>query len=229
MLKLKPISMLLPLMLMLALTNAYAASAEPLNRNSETKILGSSDDETNENLTLYYSGEKYCKVNSTGKFIVPCLYDHISLFEEGLALVVLDNKFGYVDTEGREVISPIFDDAQDFSEKLAVVAVNQTYGFIDRYGKIVIPLKFDKAQSFSEGLAAIKVEGKWGFINSHGQLAISPVFDEVSSFKGGFALVNIQKDCDLYYIDNTGSRTTKSINVPGAFFASETINECQMY
>lgn len=214
------------------LNNACGADIKELDRlyaNDSWKILSGFDDEVNKDLTLYDFGGKYCKVNSNGEFIVPCIYNSISLFEEGLAVVGLDNKFGYVDTKGKEAIALIFDSAQNFSEGLAAVSFRQKYGFINSTGKAVIPFRFENAQSFSEGLAAIEVEGKWGFIDSYGELVIASVFDEVSAFKEGFALVNIQENCDLYYIDTTGSRTKKSINVSGSFFASDTINKCQLY
>ncbi|MDR1687228.1 MAG: WG repeat-containing protein [Clostridiales bacterium] len=66
--------------------------------------------------------------------IVPCIYDYVGNFSEGLASV----KTGVVATV------EIGDDE------------GGKYGYIDKRGTVVIPFKYDVAFSFSEGLASVK-------------------------------------------------------------------------
>ncbi len=73
--------------------------------------------------------------------VVPCKYDDVEDFVEGLAAVKLDGKWGYIDTTGREVIPFKYDYAGDFSEGLAAVNLDGKRGFIDTTGQVVIPCK----------------------------------------------------------------------------------------
>ncbi len=47
---------------------------------------------------------KYGLVDISGREVVPCNYDDISGFSEGLAVVSFEGKDGFIDTAGRIVI-----------------------------------------------------------------------------------------------------------------------------
>lgn len=64
-------------------------------------------------------------VNHEGIFIVPCQYDDIKGFEDGLMAVMKNNKYGYVDTTGTLVIDMIYNEACDFGEGFAKVKVGE--------------------------------------------------------------------------------------------------------
>lgn len=113
--------------------------------------------------------------------VIPCKYDEVWSFSEGLAVVELDGKWGYIDKTGEEVVPFKYDQVWDFSDGLALVAVENgkdeygtqiyKYGYIDKTGKEVVPCKYDWAETFSEGLAAVELDGKWGFIAVSGTAA----------------------------------------------------------
>ncbi|MBQ1276858.1 MAG: WG repeat-containing protein, partial [Flavobacteriales bacterium] len=77
-------------------------------------------------------------IDKTGKEIIPCIYDLIGPFSEGLACVYKDGKWGYIDKTGREIIRFIYDSANNFSEGLAHVKKDDKWGYIDKTGKVVI-------------------------------------------------------------------------------------------
>ena len=101
----------------------------------------------------------------------PLLFDTVSDFAEGVALVRLKSSLGYIDREGRLTI-PIADSnvtvAADYAEGLAVAQVGAFFGYLDRQGGWAIPVQFRQAKSFSEGLAAVQGGTKYGYINTQG-------------------------------------------------------------
>ena len=142
--------------------------------------------------------------------IVPCKYDYVSDFSEGLAAVELDGKRGFIDKTGKEVISRKYDSVGDFSEGLAAVKLNGKWGVIDKTGKEVLPctLEYSYVYPFSDGLAAVTaLNGKYGYIDKTGKEVV-PLgkYDEplggMVHFSEGLAAV--KKDGRAGYIDTTG-------------------------
>lgn len=74
--------------------------------------------------------------------VIPCEYDEVWPFSEGLAVVCVGDPY-----DGGK------------------------WGYIDKTGKEVVPCKYDWVGSFSEGLADVKLNGKWGFIAVSGTAA----------------------------------------------------------
>ena len=114
---------------------------------------------------------KWGFVDQQGNTAIPCKYDWVKCFREGLALVQLKNgKWGYIDKQGNEVIPCKYEIAYSFSEGLALVLLKLKgkWGYIDKQGNIVISFQYDYARSFSEGLALVHLNGKKGYINTRG-------------------------------------------------------------
>ena len=112
-------------------------------------------------------------VNAKGEIVVPCKYNDVTYFQEGLACVESDKrKWGFVDEKGNEVIPCKWEDVGFFSEGLAYVEdANWQKGFIDKTGKIVIPCQWEDAMPFSHGFTNVKSsDGKWKKINKAGKL-----------------------------------------------------------
>ncbi len=75
-------------------------------------------------LTPIQHGGKYGFQDKKGNIVIPCQWEMVSLFHEGLALV-RDNKhrYGYIDKSGEIIIPCIFIDACDFQNGTATVAI----------------------------------------------------------------------------------------------------------
>ena len=99
------------------------------------------------------------------KTVIPCMYDEVYGFSEGLCSVELDDKCGYIDENNNIVIDLKYELAMSFYEGLAVVSLNGKVGFIDHKGKEVIPFIYDAATHFEDGEAKVKKDGKWGTID----------------------------------------------------------------
>ena len=112
-------------------------------------------------------------VDENGKVVVPCKYNAVTNYQEGLACVESDKrKWGFVDENGNEVIPCKWEDVGFFSEGLAYVEdAFGRIGFIDNKGKVVIPCQWEDASPFLNGKAFVKdANGTWLRIDKSGNV-----------------------------------------------------------
>ena len=80
-------------------------------------------------------------IDAEGKEIVPCRYDEMDGFIEGLARVSVykgyKRCYGFVDKAGNEVVPCKYADAIDFRNGVASVMLGDEWMFIDKDGKKV--------------------------------------------------------------------------------------------
>ncbi len=77
----------------------------------------------------------------TGKEVIPCRYNRVGRFSEGLAAVDAEGKWGFIDKGGQMVIPALFEVGYEtpiFSEGLVAVQQAGKWGFADRTGNMVI-------------------------------------------------------------------------------------------
>lgn len=138
--------------------------------------------------------------------VVPCQYDDVGYFSEGLAAVEKDGKWGYIDKMGKEVVPCIYDDVETFSDGVAFVREGIYWGLIDKTGKKVIPCKYLDAPWFTycfcDGIAEVNEGGKWGFIDKTGKEVTPCQYDDAKYFSEGLAAV--KRDGKWGYIDKSG-------------------------
>ena len=143
--------------------------------------MGNKSKEDAPRFRIFRKFKGYGCIDKTGKEVIPCKYDEIDAFSEGLAKVELDGKYGYIDKSGKEVIPCRYDYTFDFSEGLAEVRLDGKYGYFDKSGKEVIPCKYDdilyhEPGYFSEGLAEVRLDDfHWAWIDKKGKEVV--VFD----------------------------------------------------
>lgn len=70
------------------------------------------NDEGTIELTRIQRDGKFGFIDNVGKMVVPCQWDMIGYFQEGLAQVRYDGKFGYIDETGIEVIPCQWDEIE---------------------------------------------------------------------------------------------------------------------
>ena len=139
----------------------------------------------------------------TREIIVPCKYESVYSYNDGLASVKLDGKWGYVDKLGREVIPCLYDVAGQFNEGLAMVELNNKWGFIDKTGRELIPFRYHHVGTFSEGLAQVTLDScKYGFIDKSGREVIPCRYQASYGFSEGLASVKL--DGKWGFIDKSG-------------------------
>lgn len=108
--------------------------------------------------------------------LIPCIYESVGFFYNGLATVKFSNKWGMIDQNGMSVISfdyDFMDDSSRFCEGPVMVKIGNQYGYIDKQGTHVIPIIYDHAEPFSEGLAYVRDECTNAYIDTNGRIVIS--------------------------------------------------------
>jgi hypothetical protein len=150
-------------------------------------------------------------VDKIGNEIIPCKFDYVSSFREGLAIVEQNGKHGYINQKGIIVIPCIYKAAMPFSEGLAAVlsmslesnneSADYKWGYIDKKGKIVIPFLYSGEYSLYEGiptnssmrngLISAKKNDKSGYINKYNEIVIDMKYILAYSFKNEIAYVRI--------------------------------------
>jgi len=153
------------------------------------------------NIYLYVGQftDGYCKVileenqigliDSTGREVVPCIYQGVEYPSEGRVLVYKDGLFGYTDLEGNVVITPQYIEAGSFSEGCAPVlmAVDSFFTactFIDTMGRQLFPLQYENLQPFAYGYAPVRMYQRWGVMDHSGKLVLHTMFENMTTFFG---------------------------------------------
>lgn len=193
------------------------------------KVLTGNELEFQDKIVIFSQDEKMGLRHLNGKVVVPCNYDVIQNFSDGMAAVCKEHLWGYVDPLGTFVIPCSYhssnyydngvmddwgeygapDEANDFHEGLVMVMRNRMAGFLNKRGKTVIPFVYKRAKDFSEGLAAVKTSQKWGFVDKEGNNVIPCQYDTVASFKEG--LVAAVKNGKCGYINASGQEVVPFI------------------
>lgn len=151
--------------------------------------------------------------NSKGELVIPCIYEDVKCFSEGLASVMnREFKEGFINTKGEVVIPFEWAECTNFKEGRAVVSSFEGLsGYIDREGEMVSPCKWKDAQAFSEGYAMVKGDnGLFGFIDLKGKQVVPCRFKDVMPFDDGLACVLDSGCCGRWgMIDKTGKFVIK--------------------
>ncbi len=131
-------------------------------------------------------------MDSTGRLIVPMIYDELSYFSEGKAVAHKGRLRGYIDRNNRFVIAPQFDYARPFSQGRAFVGFQSLYrtnrwAIIDSNGTTIKDRKFHEVNEFSDSVALVRENNKWYYVDYFGNKTIEEDFDNAMSFKDGFA------------------------------------------
>lgn len=89
---------------------------------------------------LVYQNQYFGLLDSSGRQIVPCRYDDIDRFYNGMAEVSLNGKHGYVNQRGKLVIPLVYVRANPFQRGEAlVVTAEGDVGYLNQQGQSVRP------------------------------------------------------------------------------------------
>lgn len=138
----------------------------------------------------------------SGKQLNDNVYQKVSAFYEGFAVVKANGKYGLLNERGDIVCDTRYDQIRQFFEGFAMVSRDGKWGHIDQTGREVIPLIYDEVFVFYDGLAVARKGEKWGFIDSRNQAVLPFVYDYVEYFESNRALIS--KDGKWGYIDRNG-------------------------
>ncbi len=148
-----------------------------------------------ENLAPFLKAGKYGFIHKTGKIAIPCVYDMVWGFHQGMAKVRKDQKIGYVNAKNEIMIPLEYEDLGLFSEGFSIAQKNGKVGFIDMKNNLVIPCIYQDARPFAGGLAIVQsaVNQRWGCVDAKGVVKILFNFEEISKFSEGHAKVMLNE------------------------------------
>ena len=145
-------------------------------------------------------------IDSSGRTVIPAVYDHASRFREGLATVKQGEDWGVIAQDGSWRLRPFWDSSVKIGSGRIIVGLGGKYGLLDTDGKEIMPLRYDVILDFSESLAVVRVEDRvgdrHGYINLKGEEVIPVTFERAGQFKEGMAPVKHQGE--WYLIDGQG-------------------------
>lgn len=148
---------------------------------------------------------KYGFIDSSGKLVIPLIYDNVYSFSEGLAKVRIEGKSGFISPKGDVVIPLVYDGAGSFKEGLAQVKSqkNGKWGYIDTIGRFVIDPKFECAYEFVDGLAHVRRGTMSGVIDKTGAEVIPCKYEQIGCFSENLAIVKLNNKYGV--IDKIGN------------------------
>ena len=146
------------------------------------------------------------------------IFETISDFSDGFAIVQLNGKWNFINTEGKIISNQWFDIVGNFRGGFARVQLNGKYNFINTEGKIISNQWFYYAYYFSEGFAEVQLNGKRNFINTEGKIISNQWFDGVGHFSDGFARVQLN---DKWNFINTEGKIISNQWFDYAYYFSE--------
>jgi len=169
-----------------------------------------------------YKNRNWGFVDKTGNEIIPCKFEKVKSFSEGLAAVKQNGKWGFIDVKGNAIVPCKYKSVEYFSDGLSVVWDGKKYGFIDKLGNEIVPCKYDGVlgslefnknwNGFSEGMSAVYLDGKWGFVDNAGNERIPCKYvgigADIEKFSGGFAAIRPRPERKWGFLDKTGKEIT---------------------
>lgn len=188
----------------LALLEEYTRNRIPFNRLYDKKkstayFMGALAPCPDENLKFGY-------IDKHRQWAILPVYDAVSCFENGCAVVKYKGKWGIIDRKGTFLIPPTYSFPPGcFNDGLALIITDSNkIGFKNKNNSWVIAPEYDNAIYFSEGRAAVEKNRKWSIVDTKGNLITSSLdVDSIDIFRDGKA--RIHKNKSQGFINKSGS------------------------
>ena len=140
--------------------------------------------------------QKYGFVNHKGEIVIPCKWDNVGEFNEGLAAVADGSgKEGFLDTKGNRVIPCTWKCVGSFCDGMTVVQdFKDNYGVINRYGDIIIPVNHKSLEYIGDGMFKEYVEnGYYQLLNDRNERLTGRFWKNIGYFSHGLCPVSDDK------------------------------------
>ncbi len=148
-------------------------------------------------------------LNDAGELVIKLIYDDVTKFNGGFAIVRRNGVSYVINTIGEETPVAVNDmnEIKPFSEGLSPMKRSTgKYGFINTKGEVVIEAKFASVGYFSGGMAwARGDDGKIGFIDGQGAWVIKPKFTSGKQFDPVSGMARIKINDKWGYTDSEGN------------------------
>ena len=146
----------------------------------------------------------YGFVNEKREIVIPCIYNSVKPFVEGLSYVKIKDKYGYINKEGKVVVPVIYDYLSGFFEGLAAGKIMGKCGYVDKTGNEVIPFIYDETLVFYDGMGKVKKYDMYGYVDKTGKEIVPVKYISIGEFKDGLAVVKGYTGRKMGYVDKSG-------------------------
>jgi len=162
----------------------------------------------------------YGYFDKEGKTVIAPQYEHLGIFQDGLAVVSKNNKYGLINKKNQVVVDFVFDEILEFVDARGIVFKGDSVGLIDRSGREVVPIIYNDIITLGNGLIAIKEKSDSNYFIS--DINFSPktaaIFEEIQEFKKG---ISVAKTKDGFGVLNTNCQWL----IPAAFESIRFLND----
>jgi hypothetical protein len=143
--------------------------------------------ELNNKILIPVNHEDYTGfIDTSGKFIIPPVYDAATPFQEGLSVVVKNDTAYFVNKENENVFNTFYSEAFPFINGIAPVNIGGQWFLINRQGQKTNG-PFEELSEQSENIYVVKQNNKYGAIDLYGNYIVQPQLDKIGDFKNGGA------------------------------------------
>lgn len=142
---------------------------------------------------------KWGIISESHLILAPFVYDYISAFSEGFAVVSKNGCFGYINESGDVCIELKYDEGKPFENNIAVVKKGSRYGYINKNGNTIIDFNFEEADSFYwNHFASVKKGGKYGLIDKDSKIIIPFSYEHIITGRHA-AICSLTSGCARIY------------------------------
>lgn len=116
-------------------------------------------------------------LSTSGKTILPCIYDYVEFSRHGIYNIAKDKKVGLINSSGKVIVAPYYDqiysdDAIDRGHIWFWIIKNKKRGLMDSTGRVVIPCIYDAFFPERTGNIPAKINEKYGLLSFTGKQLI---------------------------------------------------------
>lgn len=137
----------------------------------------------------------YGYFDKEGKTAIAPQYEHLGIFQDGLAVASKNDKYGLINKKNQVVVDFVFDEILEFVDARGIVFKGDSVGLIDRSGREVVPIVNNDIIALGKGLVAIKEKSDSNYYIS--DINFSPktaaIFEEIQEFKKGISIAKTKE------------------------------------
>lgn len=137
-------------------------------------------------------------IDSTGKRVVPAIFQEIGEFDGVLYPVKKNGKWGYADDKIKLQINYRYQKAYPFDAKYARVMKNNAWGLIDSLGKVALPIEYKRIMP-SGGVYILENDSAFGMMDYEMNVILNTEFDQIIYRDLGY--FEIQLNGKMAYLD----------------------------
>lgn len=153
-------------------------------------------------MAVQNSHDKWGFLDTRGRIAIPCMYDSVNDFDNGIAYASIAGKGGFINKRGQDTTS-----SPDYMKRMTQYddrrfVVDGKYGMKNSRGDTIMKPVYDELSYPITEYYAFSIGGKYGIADSNGVIVCPPQYDYIKIVLSGYAVARV--DCQWGYISATG-------------------------